>query len=304
MAISGGLVAALVGAGGAVALVVYSRSREKASEAGSGSSGSSSKCDALKDVSSEAYAACKAASGLWGVVSAIGDLIEGENPVDRVNRVNIALNGPTKVPMPAVPIPTTGAVVAGYGGLESVPSRTLEHENGCVPIPGQPGWSKCAPGTLPGMWVATRRYDAIADDYVPAIHPSVAHEIDTSTGDFMKGTARDPMTGPDIRPEGRAVNRWFWKGQEVNCPPGQVLSPWSALRDARNLSAPLCTNPDGSGAFTANTTGATTTGYGGGSGGRPDDTQQCNSFFCWDVNPDDDSATRGGGVVIGPSRPR
>jgi hypothetical protein len=118
-------------------------------------------CDELFDDPKEVLA-CKAAKGLLGAVAdAVTDtLVDAVTNYEDVHGHNVAVNGPITEYWDAGENKDTflAASPLGFGengyslrtyshkgpNGEAFPKR---HDNGCVPLPGHPDWSKCGPGT-------------------------------------------------------------------------------------------------------------------------------------------------------------
>lgn len=137
---SGGLIAALIGAGAGAAVVLLTRK----SEAAPASSGGSI-CDKLPAGSTE-QAACKGIGGILGIVSGVANALAPQ--WGRKDDENIAKNG-ARVHANAGHCGYSMHVAGRQRPL--IASGTLRHANGCVPYEGAPGWEKCAPGTH-SMW--------------------------------------------------------------------------------------------------------------------------------------------------------
>lgn len=118
--------------------------------------------------------------------------------------------------------------VSSGGWLESGGGAVVEHENGCVPLAGHPGWAKCKPGTVDmrGRYPST-------DTRVPG--------ADYLSGVPWAGGQGDPLTRRSkVESDGAEV--WFDRGARVRCPPGTTIGgerrDRSQVQDHRGLPAP------------------------------------------------------------------
>lgn len=151
---SGAWIAVLLGGGAAAALVLYERKKAATPPP------PTDDCAPLKAVDATAYDACKAASGLWGVLDGLSDALGfGEmfdpnsywKPFDDTNKT---LNGDVEIPR------HDGILSLGWesphggkrddvgkGQVPFLAGTVVKFKNGCTPFEGSPGWSKCAKGT-------------------------------------------------------------------------------------------------------------------------------------------------------------
>lgn len=214
MAVSGGILAAVLGAAGAAAYVLWRKSEDAKGKPPSGAG--ADPCEGITNP--YGYAVCKGA----GIVNSFLDgLANWDKAADAKNR---ELNGAVKVPLAerlkkASICPGT---TAGSPTRPAIWGTVVEFENGCQPFDGAPGWSKCKPGTT-SMVTA----NCGSDMKGPALAPTV--EARTAAGNVniypsasLSGRPGDAFTsGPYVNPT--TGEGWSWVlGQEIKCPSGQV----------------------------------------------------------------------------------
>lgn len=236
IAVGGGLV------GGALLL---RKSKEAAPPA---PSSSTNPCDRLKAAGAPQYAvdACNAARTIAGGLGALVDMLPN------TDQDNIAINGPvTKRIHGAAQLALhreMGANSADYGPVTA--PGTLEYQNGCVPIPGHPGWSKCAPGTKSMVnepwWRTSSGYaTGYGAGKSPAAMGSGDPDRDVLTfkwpGPIAHSDTRNERRRPIAFPLDGAGERWIVRGQPVVCAAGTTVN---SGRDHRTgVTAPICAPP-------------------------------------------------------------
>lgn len=145
---SGALIAVLVG-GGAAAVIVIAQRRAAVKKA------SSDPCAALKGVNDNAYTACEAAAGIYGILDGLINLGQFGKPYDISaewkgrDDQNKALNGEV-AKYSDLGLGCLGWLSNAGGHGSQVPylnGTVLEFANGCQPFAGAPGWAKCKQGT-------------------------------------------------------------------------------------------------------------------------------------------------------------
>lgn len=208
---------------GAVALLLLRREQQAADA-----------CEQLEDP--KAVLACKVARGLVGVgYDKFRDAWRGEDK----NVGNVALNGPVVEWFDAPETADLYTAASGYDG-KVAPTKLVydgrgpngekypaQYENGCVPLPGHPAWSKCAPGT-----------ESMASDAFPRYAGKDVRRDDVGTGDPQRDgltfrwedritkTARVADHDPPVWeprfplevPEGATA--WVVRGKPHVCPAG------------------------------------------------------------------------------------
>lgn len=224
-------------AGGAVAgaAVLAVRSRRAAASGGG-------LCDKAAQLDPRAGAACQVAAGLLG---ALGEALP-DGPGE-VAAENARLNGPTDPAHPAVRAIASLSMASGTPGGSDIrpPIEPAErYKNGCVPAPGNPGWSKCAPGTRPQWW-DLGRYTSGA---VAAMKSAAANAFTGSAGDpyHRRHPATIKRAGKDVPapafplavPPGHSA--WWDRGQPRVCPPATVLQGTGGAPVDHRPGAPRC----------------------------------------------------------------
>lgn len=229
--IAAGVGAALVGG------AVYLRRRK---EADAPSGPPVDNCEKLRVIGGQqAVDACKAIKAGFAVVDAIVP--------DFADTANVKLNGPAveRVPVAVMAVRRLEANQQ-HGAVAPLQlDYTTKYQNGCVPVPGHPGWSKCAPGTksmIEDQWFSSAGSAA-------GFSPS-----SVLSGDFRRAGGaggRDPLTftwppdrpwpgppggTPYVSPENPGT-RFVYKGQPMICPAGTQIASGT---DHRAIQGPPC----------------------------------------------------------------
>lgn len=147
MGVPGGLIAALLGGGAALGLVVLARRRVQPDPSGDKPTGTTDPCEYLKGVHEGAYVACKSLGGAAQVIAGVTQALDGRDSA-AIEANNRAKNGEPELMLGALSKGVRTVVSStGQQVRRALRGETLRFKNGCVPFEGAPGWEKCAPGT-------------------------------------------------------------------------------------------------------------------------------------------------------------